>query len=128
MINVVPSKARGVRGGEMAKRRGGGKYKDVLVLACGTAEEKKKRRAETEAVIRESRASCALHLACRKSACTGHSALWPALLSVLTSVSHSSDLKVCYVFSNISLRPCKTRPQISFPDPISTLSTRKRRK
>lgn len=128
MINVVPSKARGVRGGEMAERRGGGKYKDVLVLACGTAEEKKKRRAETEAVIRESRASCALHLACRKSACTGHSALWPALLSILTSVSHSSDLKVCYVFSNISLRPCKTRPQISFPDPISTLSTRKRRK
>lgn len=44
-----------------------------------------------EAVKREGKASCALHLAGHKSACTDLSALWPMLLSALTSVSLTEE-------------------------------------
>lgn len=80
---------------------------DLSVWACGmevSQQREKNRRTTRETVIRESRASCALHLACRKSACTGLFALWPVLLSVLTSVSHKktqvliSDLRIHTVF------------------------------
>lgn len=74
MINVVLSNLGG--GWELAKS-GGGQYESVsLGLRDGSVPTgQKKHEDNTEAVIRESRASCALHLACRKSACTGLSAL-----------------------------------------------------
>ena len=59
---------------------------------CPNSKKKTKKTKEkhdnAEAVSRESRVSCALHLASHKSACTGLSALWPMLLSALTSVAH----------------------------------------
>lgn len=92
MVNVAPSKRRVRRG-----RAAGKVYESVSSgLRDGPVPTTEIKKDNKEAENRESRLSRALHLAGRKSACTGLSALRPTLLSTYNCSEPMSE-SYCYI-------------------------------